>query len=322
MINLCAANTTVVSTTGGFFMQRYYNSAGCQAAPISTSFYQLNVCGQEQESGSVKYIALPYANGVPGLTVFSKIMYTSNDCSGIGSSPFAGNYYGKRYISVANTTERCIPSGLRDPNVAFKSTVFSTTLAFASGYGTARFSSQASCNQLNTAQLFSGVAYADGCTHDANTDDYYVAPGGCPNAYQSSTTQTYTQSFNGVSVAEAQSTSFRTQFVAAEATFLGLPASAIAITSVTASAGRRLLQGSTGVSVAFSVTASRGSISSLNTLVAASGQTVANAMAVAYPKINAQATITATGPTATAILTNGRSLTTFMQTFFNGIVIR
>ena len=321
-INLCAANTTVTSYTGGFFMQRYYSSAGCQAAPISTSFYQLNVCGQEQDSGSVKYISLPYANGIQGMTAFARITYTSNDCSGTGSSPFTGTYYSKGLLAAGNTKERCIPTGSPDPNVAFKFTVYSPTLGFTSGYGTARFSNQASCSQLNTAQLFSGVAYADGCTHDPNTLSNYLAPGGCPNTFKTSTTQTYTQTFTGISVAEGQSTSFRTQFVASVATFLGLPVTSVVITSVAASAGRRLLQGSTGVSVAFSVTASSGSITALNTLVSASGKMVANALAVAYPKISAQSTITAIGSTAAALTTNGAALTTFMQTFFTGIVIR
>ena len=321
-INLCAANTTVTSTTGGFFLQRYYNSAGCQAAPISTSFYQLNVCGQEQDTGSVMYTALPYAAGIIGNTAFAKITYTSNDCSGIGSSPFKGTYYGKSLDTVGNTTERCIPTGSPDANVAFKSTLYSTTLAFTSGYGTARFSSQASCNQLTTTQLFSGVAYADGCTHDPNTVSNYLAPGGCPSAFTTPTTQSYTQTFAGITVAEGQSTSFRTQFTSAMATYLGLPMTSVVITNVAASAGRRLLQGSSGVSVAFTVTASRGSITALNTLVSASGQTVVNALAVAYPKLTAQATITATGTAATALLTNGAALTTFMRTFFAGIVIR
>ena len=52
---LCAANVTVASSTG-FMLQRFYASEGCQYAPLVTAFYQLNVCGQEQDAGSYMYV--------------------------------------------------------------------------------------------------------------------------------------------------------------------------------------------------------------------------------------------------------------------------
>ena len=53
---LCAANSVVTSTTGGFAILRYYNTPTCSSLPTATSFYQLNVCGQQANNGSTMIV--------------------------------------------------------------------------------------------------------------------------------------------------------------------------------------------------------------------------------------------------------------------------
>ena len=45
---LCANNGTIVSKTGGFLALQYYPTYRCDTTPTSTSFVQLNVCGNKR----------------------------------------------------------------------------------------------------------------------------------------------------------------------------------------------------------------------------------------------------------------------------------
>ena len=45
---MCASNGTIISKTGGFLALQYYPTSRCDTTPTSTSFVQLNVCGNKR----------------------------------------------------------------------------------------------------------------------------------------------------------------------------------------------------------------------------------------------------------------------------------
>ena len=286
---LCAANVTISSSTGGFLIQRFYDSAGCQAAPLVTKFYQLNVCGQMVDTGSFQYVSKALAGAV---TVFQRITYTSNDCSGYPtSSSLSGTYYAEYIVSQANTTMICDPTGLNDPGMGFVTVVYAPVLGFSSGWGVGRFSSQAACTTLNTTRLFSGTQYTSGCVKDADTASNFIAVAGCGSGNPTATTVTYTYTFQGVSVATAQSPAFQNTYVLALAAYVGVPASSVAIASVTAVSGgnrrrgRRVLLQS-GVNIVVAIQALNNNLAALKNLLANAGPAIVNALAPAFTDLS------------------------------------
>jgi len=305
--DLCAANVTVTSTTGGFFIQRYYGSAGCQGLPLVTQFNQLNVCGQDSDSGSFLYKAIESPEGP---TLFQRYSYLSNTCTGqLAEALVTGSYYANQVVSQANTSMICQTTGLNDPNMGFVTVVYAPLLGFSSGWGTGRFSSQAACNSLNTTQLFSGIQYTAGCVQDADTASSYISVGGCSsnNNVVTPTTLTYTQVLAGVTVATAQSAAFQTNYILTTAAYLGVPVGSVSITSVTAasSSRRRALLQSGGVNIFVAVLATFGNVPALNNLLRNAGPAIANALATAFPGISAPPVVVVVAPASSTFWTAG-----------------
>ena len=284
---MCAANVTVASTTGGFFMQRFYGAPGCTDTPLVTRFYQLNVCGQMTDSGSFKYVSNMIAGSV---TLFQLESYDSNDCSGNPtSSSLAGTYYAELIVSQANTTQLCDPTGLADPGLGFVSVVYAQVLAFSSGWGQARFNTYGACNTLNTTRLFSGVQYTSGCVKDADTASNYLSVAGCGNGNTGvgtsnsfATTVTATIAFQGVDLATARSAAFQAPFIQALAAYAGVAASTVSIASVTPVQGSRrrraLLQNGPLNIIVVINNVRNNNIPALNRVLANAGPAIINAL--------------------------------------------
>ena len=112
---LCAANSVVTSTTGGFAILRYYNTPTCSNLPTATTFYQLNVCGQQANNGSTMIVPQALATQ----TLFVQKQWESNDCSGSPLTSQTGGFYNAKINNIGNTSTICAPSNQGDPNVAF-----------------------------------------------------------------------------------------------------------------------------------------------------------------------------------------------------------
>jgi len=296
---MCAANVTLTSTTGGFVIQRYYNTAGCQGVPTVTNFNQLNVCGQNADSGSFMYVSKKKASGASSVTVFQMMQFASNDCSGnpllpslLSSLP---SMYGvtnmaspgnATYAAEGDTSMICAPSGLGNPGMAYVTVLYAPVLAFASGWGVGNFNSRKACNGMDTTRFFSGTQYTGGCVQDAMTASNYYTVAGCPTDSSAGTPTTvmYTFSFQGVSLATAQSASFQTKCVQVVSAYAGVAASSVSIVSVMASGGSRrraLLQ--SGVNVNVAIRAAQSTAPSLKNILGHAGPAIGNALAVPYP---------------------------------------
>jgi len=316
---LCAANVTLTSTTGGFVVQRYYNAAGCQTVPMVTNFNQLNVCGQISDSGSFMYVS----KQAPGssVTKFQMVQYASNDCSGSPISPsllsVPGTYDLTNMASQGNTTIPqgdmsmvCAPSGLNNPGMAYVTVLYApVVLAFSSGWGVARFNSKKACNAVDTTRFFSGTQYTSGCVQDATTASNYFTVAGCPGdaSMGVATTVTYTYAFQGVSLATAQSAAFQTKVVQVVAAYAGVAATTVSITSVTAQAGSRRALLQSGVNVNVAIRAFQSSTVSLQNILANAGPAIVNALSVPFPgfALGLTASVPAPAPSSTAWATPG-----------------
>ena len=81
---VCANNGTIISKTGGFLALQYYPTSRCDTTPTSTSFVQLNVCGNKRSSsdffGRGAYAKLTLnTSKITSRSVFSYSAYGVND---------------------------------------------------------------------------------------------------------------------------------------------------------------------------------------------------------------------------------------------------
>jgi len=328
--NLCAANVTVTSSTGGFVVHRFYGDAACQAAPLVSHFHQLNVCGQSMDRGSFKYVPQKGASG-SSVTAFMKMAYASDDCSGPLSTPPPGptnatNFNTTTYTWQSNampagdTSMVCSPSGLADPNMAYATVVYApVVLGFSSGWGVGRFNSLGACNALDTTKLFGGKQYTAGCVQDADVASNFISVTGCPGVTTTPTTVTYTYAFQGVSLATAQSAAFQSNCILVVAAYAGVPAWSVSITSVVAQSGV--------VIVKVATTASNTNVAALNNLHRNAGPVIVNALGTAFPGLGlASVPAVSTGPptpaaVSSALSSSGAALTASLAAAYPGIVV-
>jgi len=280
------------SKTGGYLVQSFYGSAGCQGLPLMTNVNQVNVCGQVADSGSIKVIPRPLAGSV---TAFQTIYHTSNDCSGeSGTTALTGTFNAEYVVSQANTTMICAPSGLKDPNLAYVTAVFTPTVAHVAFFGFKRYNSLAGCNKNASSTFFSSTRFYNvgTCLQDPQTASNYVSVSGLGTGNTVPTTVTSTYSFQGISLATAQSSAFvhQSKFLQMMAAFVGVPLSSVSVTSVTA-------QGAC-VNVAVAIVAVNLNLGPINGLLASAGPAIINALAPIYPGISLCAAPTSpTSPT-------------------------
>jgi hypothetical protein len=273
------------STSGGYMLQSFYSSAGCQGTITNALNFQLNVCGQWSDSGSYKFVPKPLAGSV---TAFQAVMYASNDCSGNPVTPsLSGTFHAENVVSQANTTMICAPTGLNNPNFAYVTVVFTPLSGAASGFSFARYNSRSSCNAEDNTKFFMArrLYGVGGCFKDAETASNYISVAGCLAGNTVPKTLTYTYAFQGVSVATAQSAKFTSNLILAAAAYWGVPASRVSITSVTSVAGsrRRMLQSGGVVNVNVAVVAVNMNVEMLTNLLAGSGLVFVNALAPLFP---------------------------------------
>ena len=293
---LCAANSVVTSTTGGFAILRYYNTPTCSNLPTATTFYQLNVCGQQANNGSTKIVPAVLATQ----TLFVQNQYSSNDCSGTPLNTQTGGYYNARINAIGNTSTICAPSNLGDPTVAFVTVMQAPTIGNSQGYSTYQYSGgAASCTAAIPTKLFSGVTYSTGCLVDSGTASQYITNGGCAIT-NTGATLSVNQVMTGVTVAQAQGAAFQAKFISSIANYIGIASSGIAITGVTTTtrrlgastreestttttSSRTLL--TAGVNIAYTVTAASINPTTTSTMLSNAGPVVASSMASLIPTI-------------------------------------
>ena len=99
-----------------------------------------------------------------------------------------------------------------------------------------------------------------------------------------------------MAAAQTAGGTFQTTFINAVANTLGVATSAVAITAVTSTTRRQLLQ--TGISVAYSVTTTTSAATTLQTLLSNSAPSITSQMATTYPGISVAApAVSAVAPT-------------------------
>jgi hypothetical protein len=281
------------SKAGGYLMQAFYGSAGCQDMPLMTTVNQVNVCGQTSDSGSIKVIPRPLAGSV---TAFQTIYHTSNDCSGdSGTTSLVGTFNAEYVVSQANTTMVCAPTGLNDPNLAFVTVVFSPTVAHVSDYSIKRYNSFAGCSANDSSTFFLSTLFhgVGTCLQDPALPSTFVSVfgfGGTGNTVPTTVTSSY--SFQGISLATAQTSAFvhQSKFLRVMAAFVGVPLSTVSVTSVTT-------QGAC-VNVNVAIVAVNMKLDTLNGLLNSAGPLLINALAPLYPSISLCAAPTSpTSPT-------------------------
>jgi hypothetical protein len=258
------------------------------------------------------YVSKPKAPG-SSVTAFQMVQYASNDCSGSPVPPTLSvvptTYDVSSMASQGNATAPegdtsmiCAPSGYINSGMAYVTVLYTPVLAFASGWGVGRFNSLKGCNAMDTTRFFSGTQYTGGCVLDAMTASNYYTVAGCPSDSNPgvTTTVTYSYTFQGVSLATAQSAAFQTKCAQVVAAYAGVPASSVSITSVTAAQGgarrRRALLQSGGVTVNVAIRAAQGVAPSLKNILGYAGPAIGNALAVPFPGFTVSVGLLAAAP--------------------------
>ena len=153
------------STTGGFFVQRFFATAGCTGSPLQTNAMQLGVCTTQSVTtgtASSSFVAVPQPHGQ---TRFTATYFIGSATCARGTGVTVQNVN----LGFNTTTCKRVTGAMSPMNVptgsAFYSVSFATTMGFTSGIGQISYTTSAGCAAatLTTASSISVISTASVC---------------------------------------------------------------------------------------------------------------------------------------------------------------
>ena len=152
--------TAFTSTSGGFMVQNYYDTAGCMEMPLQTIATQMGVCQDQSTDSTLSsylYIPLTRSNGV---THFSTTAYTGSDTCTSGTDVTTS--VASTGISTTTCTEILDSSG--PVGAGYYTMSLATSVGIISGFATAQYTTSDSCAAATTSAIIQLTSQPSTCS--------------------------------------------------------------------------------------------------------------------------------------------------------------
>ena len=148
------------STSGGFLVQNYYDTADCMGTPVQTQAIQMGVClvqSTDSTLASSSYVPLTLPNGV---TQFNTITYTGSDTCTSGTDVTTS--VASTGISTTTCTEILDSSG--PVGAGYYTMSLATSVGIISGFATAQYTTSDGCAAATTSAIIQLTSQPSTCS--------------------------------------------------------------------------------------------------------------------------------------------------------------
>ena len=148
------------STSGGFLVQNYYDTADCMGTPVQTQAIQMGVClvqSTDSTLASSSYVPLTLPNGV---TQFNTITYTGSDTCTSGTDVTTS--VASTGISTTTCTETVDSSG--PVGAGYYTMSLATSVGIVSGFATAKYTTSDGCAAAITSAIIQLTSQPSSCS--------------------------------------------------------------------------------------------------------------------------------------------------------------
>ena len=148
------------STSGGFMVQNYYDTADCMETPLQTIATQMGVCQDQSTDSTLSsylYVPLTRSNGV---THFSITTYTGSDTCTSGAD--VTTLVASTSISTTTCTEILDSSG--PVGAGYYTMSLATSVGIISGFATAQYTTSDGCAAATTSAIIQLTSQPSTCS--------------------------------------------------------------------------------------------------------------------------------------------------------------